>query len=348
MKRLERFLPALVPLLVIGVALAILAPRAVAQAQSREQVREYIDRTEELILWARDLVAETESGPARRILQSAADMHQRSRRSYEDNRPLQALEISRRARTATFHAVRVAREALGLQERIQIGADRFGDEHRQLTERAREVRHQQAADILDQARRKADRARELYRQGDFKLAWKMLEQAGDLNRRAARLLADAGGPERLDAELERTAELLARTRDRLGPDADARALDLLEQAQGALERARRAREEGRPGQALQLAGLARQLVHRVEGTVGSGPREEDVRRQIERFDDRFDRVAERVRDVGDERARDLLQRARGNRDRAAEDLAAGDTDQALRRIRAAHDLLGQAEDVMPR
>jgi hypothetical protein len=284
------------------------------------------------------------------VLQSAADLHQRSRRAYEGDRPVQALEISRRARTATFHSVRLAREAMGLQERVRIRAERFGDEHRQLVERAREARHERAGDILDQARRKADRARELYRQGDFKVAWKMLEQAGDLNQRAARLLADAGGPERLAVELERTAELLDRTAERLGPEAEPRALELHAQAREALDRAYRARDEGRPGRALQMAGLARQLAHRAEGMAGGGDAvgPGEVERQIERFDDRYGRVADLVREGGDDRAGDFLERARRNRDQAAGDLAAGNPEQALRRIRGAHDLLNEAEDVMRR
>lgn len=350
MKRIERLLPALAILALCGTLPALVAFPAAAQTGNREQVRDYLDRTEELILWARDLVAETESGPARRVLQSAADLHQRSRRAYEGDRPVQALEISRRARTATFHSVRLAREAMGLQERIRIRAERFGDVHRQLTERARETRNQQATDILDQARRKADRARELYRQGDFKLAWKMLEQAGDLNRRAARLLADAGGPERLDNELERTTGLLDRTAERLGAEAEPRALDLFEQAREALDRAYRARDEGQPGRALQMADLARQLARRAEGIAGAGAGvgSDEVERQIERFDERFGRVADQVREAGNDRARDFLDRARRTRDQAAGDLAAGNHEQALRRIRGAHDLLGQAEDVMRR
>jgi hypothetical protein len=176
----------------------------------------------------------------------------------------------------------------------------------------------------------------------------MLEQAGDLNRSAARLLADAGGPERLENELERTTELLDRTAERLGPDAEPRALDLFAQAREALERATRARDEGQPGRALQMADLARQLARRAEGIAAGGVGSDEVERQIERFDERFGRVADLVREAGDDRARDFLDRARRTRDQAAGDLAAGNPEQALRRIRGAHDLLGQAEDVMRR
>jgi len=332
----------------VGLLAAAWPGSAGAQMGHMDQVGEYLDRTGELIMWAGDLVAETESGPARRVLQSATDLHMRSHRAYQGDRPVMAMEISRRARTAVYHAVRLARQSMGLEERIRMRADRFGDEHRVLTERAREAGHERALDLLERARRKADQAREQYHQGDFQLAWKMLDQAGDLDRRAARMLADAGGPERLDSEIERTGELIARVEERLGTDAGPPTLDLLDQAREALRRAREARDQGRPGQALQHAGLARQLAFRAEGAAGLGPDEEDVARQIERFDERYGRLADAVRDGGPEQARDFLDRARENRDRAAGDLAAGDTEQALRRIRAAHDLLHQAEDAMRR
>jgi len=336
----------LIPALLLVAFLVAAVSPAAAQMHGQDQIMEYMDRTEELIRWASDLVAETESGPARQVLRSAVDLHMRSRRSFEGGQSARALDISRRARDATYHSVRLAREAMGLEERIRMRADRFQDQHHQLMERAREVNHRQAEEILDRARLKADRAREQYRQGDFKLAWKMFEQAGDLQRRAARLLAETGGAERLDREFEVTADLIDRTGERLGPNADPKALDLLNQARETLGRANQAREQGNQGQALQLGDLARQLAHRAGSLGGLGPDEEAVRRQIERFEERLDRVSDQVRESGSDRARDFVNRAVDSRNRAEQHLRNGENEQALRRVRTAHDLLGQAEDLI--
>ena len=84
-------------------------------------------------------------------------------------------------------------------------------------------------------------------------AWRLLEQAGDLMRRSARLLADGGGPERLELELERTRQLIDTTRDRLGADATESQRKLLAEAEEALQRAMSASDQGQPGRQSQLA-----------------------------------------------------------------------------------------------
>ncbi|MEN8008179.1 MAG: hypothetical protein ABFS42_14255 [Candidatus Krumholzibacteriota bacterium] len=322
------------------------AGRASAQGSGLEQIEAYIDRTEELLLWAKDLVTETQSVTARRVLTQAADMHQRSRGLLANGRPLDALEVSRRSRAALWHSVRLAREAMGLEERIRIRAERFRDQHSQLMERALEAENRQALEFLRRSENNAVRAREQFHQGDFKLSWKMLEKAGDLMRRAARLLADGTSPERLEMEIERTRMLIERTREGLGDDPDPRAHKMLAEAEEALVRAREGMEQGQPGRALQMTGLARQLAIRAGSLDGDGPADEAVRRQLERFDHRSGRVGDAVRESGSEPAREMYERALQHRTRAAASLADGDGELALRQIRAAHDLLGQAEDLI--
>ncbi len=319
---------------------------AVAQMSGGEQVEAYIERTEELLIWARGLVGETQSVPARRVLSQAADLHHRSRGLMSRGMKLEALGVSRRSRAAMWHSVRLAREAMGLEERIRIRAERFSDQHSQLMERALDAGDRQAMDFLRRSENNAVRAREQYHQGDFKLSWKMLEKAGDLMRRAARLLADGTSPERLELEIDRTRMLIERTRESLDNDANPRARKMLAEAEEALVRARDGMDRGHPGRALQMTGLARQLAIRAASLDGTGPDDASVQRQLERFDDRSGRVADRVRDSGSKPAREMYERALQHRTRAAEALANGDGELALRQIRAAHDLLGQAEDLI--
>ncbi len=326
-------------------ALALLPSTAQAQ-HGADSVRLYIERTEELLIWAHGLVSETESEPARRILRQAADMHQRSMGMFEQGMMIESLGVARRARDAMWHSVRVAREAMGLDERIRIRAERFRDQHGSLMERARESHNEQALTFLERARMQAERARDIYRQGDAKLAWKLLEQAGDLTQRAARLLADGGGPERLESELERTRQLIERTRERLGTEASEQQRRLLGEAEEAMQRALEAQGEGQPGRALQMVGLAANLAHRAGEMAAGAPDNEAVERQMERFEARAGRIADRVRDSGSAQARDMYDRALRQRDRAAEAQAEGDPELALRQLRAAHGLLNQAEELI--
>jgi len=317
-----------------------------AQAQMHnDSIQQYIERTEELLIWAHGLVAETNSDPARRVLRQAADMHHRSKGMLERGMMMESLSVARRARDAMWHAVRVAREAMGLEERIRIRSERFRDQHGHLMERAREAHNQQALDFLERAQRQAGRARDIYHQGDFKLAWKLLEQAGDLMRRSARLLADGVGPERMEREIERARQLIDTTRDRLGTAATSGQRKMLAEAEEALQRALTARDQGQPGRALQMTGLAGNLARRAARGTGAGPDEDAVRRQLDRFDVRAERIGDRVRESGSAAARQMYDRALDQRERAAAAHGAGDPELALRQIRAAHDLLNQAEDL---
>jgi len=333
-------------LCVVLLAGFVLQPGPASAQHGSDSIRQYIERTEELLIWAQGLVVETESDPARRVLRQAADLHHRSMGMFERGMMMESLAVARRARDAMWHAVRVAREAMGLEERIRIRVERFRDQHGNLTERARESHNRQALDFLERARQQADRARDIYRQGDFKLAWKLLEQAGDLTQRAARLLADGGGPERMERELERTRQLIDNTRDRLGADATAGQRQLLAEAEEAMQRALTASDQGQSGRSLQMTGLAAKLARRAAAGSAAGADEDAIRRQLDRFDARAERITDLVRESGSAPARQILERALRQRDRAAEAQRAGDPELALRQVRAAHDLLNQAEDLI--
>ena len=308
-----------------------------------EQIGQYIERNAELLEHAYGIVTETESVPARRVLQEANNLHERSVQLFGEGRPLGALNAARRARAAMWRSVGMARESLSYEERLRLRADRFIDQHAHLQEVARESNDRQALEFINRAGNQARRAREQLLQGDSKRAFKMFEQAEQLLHRAARLLADGAGPERLDRELDRTATLIEQTREMLGEDVDPAALNLLAEADEALDRAREFRDQGQPGRALQMTGLARKLAGRSRALQTGEPDAEAVRQQMERFDERVMVVSERVMDSGSETARRHLDLARQHRQRAEEALAADEVERALRQVRAAHDQLGQAE-----
>ena len=340
------------PCLAAGSALAALlllaffllqARPSLAQGDGYEQVQGYIERNSELLEWARDLVVETESVPARRILEEAFSLHQRSQQMLVNDRPINALALARRSRAALWRAVGLAREALSYEERLRLRGERFRDLHSHLLDLARENNDRQSLEFIHRAEVQGQRAREQFLQGDAKLAFKILEQAEQLLHRAARLLADGAGPERLDRDLERTANFLERTRESLNDNADPAALNLMAEADQALERAREHQDQGQPGRALQLSGLARKMAGRVRSMTSASPDQESVQVQLDRWDDLAPGVTEKVESSDSQPARRALDLARQHRRRAQEAQNQGDTDRALRQIRAAHDQLTQAE-----
>lgn len=332
------------PLAVLLLGWTLIMPSAVqAQADPQEQILTYIERNAELLEWARDLVVETESVPARRVLQEANRLHQRSLDLLDQERPVVAFGAARRARAGMWHAVGLAREALSYEERLRLRSDRFRDLYAHLLESAQESHDTRALEFIERAESQALRAREQYLQGDAKLAFNLLEKAEQLLHRAARLLAEGAGPERLERNLERTAAMIDQTRELLDEVTDPAALNLLAEAEEALDRAREHQDQGQPGRALQMSGLARKLAGRARALVGGAPDSDLVQAQIERFDERARVVSEKVQESGSEPARRHLELALDHRDRAQQALADGEIEAALRQVRAAADQLTQAE-----
>ena len=306
-----------------------------------EELRAYLDRTDELLDWAGDLVSQSGSDQARRVLDGARQLQQRGRDLMSRQRPLDAFAVGRRARDAMWHSVRLARDAAGLEERLRLRRERFDDQYGQLAERAREGAPGRASDLLEQAQEQARRAGERTTQGDLQLALKLLEQADDLLRKAARLLAEGAGPERLRQDLERTRQLVDDAESRLS-GADAGVLATVAEARTALERAEEAASAGEPGLVLQHAALARRLAQRALAEAGERPDAEAVSRLLARFDERAGELAGPVREAGDGPGLRAFERAQEQREAAARALKEGRPGVALRHLRSAHELLEQA------
>ncbi len=321
------------------------AQPVLAQDAQHEQLQEYIERNRELLDWAYDVVRDTENMPARKVLEEALNLHRRSIRLMDDY-PLMSYKTAKGSRTAMRNAVRLARESMGYDERIRLRSERFRDQHAHLLEKAREANNQQALDFLRRSESMGIRAYEQYQQGDARLAFKMLEQAEELMNRAARMLARDGGADRLDRQIEMARLALERAQEKLENSADPAARKLLTESDEALDRALEFRDQGQPGSALQMAGIAQRLANRAATGGLNGLNREVVLRQIERWDERSERVTEMVRDARNDTAVRLLERAREHRAGAGQSLDQDEIETALRRIRAAHDLLTQAEDMV--
>jgi len=332
----------LIALAALLVLTGIFPAGAQAQDAQHEQVQQYIERNLELLESALEIVDETEAMPPRRILRNARDLHLQAVRLLEEGRPGLALQTARRCRDGIRQAVLLARESFGQEERLRQRLDRFHEQHANLLDLARDAQDQRALELLARGRQMSDRARDQYRQGESRLALQLLDQAEELMTRAARMLVGQKG-NRLERALELAQVAVQQAQEALQGSDDPAARDLLTESEKALERALDFRDQGRPGRALRMAGLSRRLARRAMGLQGETLAPQGVDRQIERWDERAANLGETLAGA-DDASRNLFQRARDHRRRAAEQLAAGRTELALRQIRAAHDLLGQLED----
>ncbi|MEZ4387715.1 MAG: hypothetical protein R3D98_09095 [Candidatus Krumholzibacteriia bacterium] len=334
--------PIMLTAVLAGVML-LLAGRPAAAQQNAEQLADFIERTAEIVDWAAEQVKETENQQAHRVLQEAQSLHLRSRDQAERGHVLAAFALSRRARDAAQHAVRLARDARGAENRVQLRLEHFLDYRDQILDRAREAGDERALRFVREAEEQALRARDHDRQGNYDLADHFIGAAEDLLARAARLLFEGGGPERLEREIERTRRAIDGIADRLAEGTpDGAATDLLESARAALERAEEFGRRGQPLRALQSVRLARRLAGQA-AEAGDGNLDADtVQVQIDRWDGRYEQISGRVEASGAAAAVDALARARHHRQQAATLLAAGNLEPSLRQIKAAFDLLNEA------
>ncbi len=325
--------------------LGLLIGAGTSYAQDQEQLRDYIERTSELMDWARELVQDTDNARSRTVLAEAQRLQVRSIELATQNRPLRAYETARRAREAIWLAVRLAREAMNQEEQLRVRADRFREVFDEVRERAQEAHHETALTILRQSETQAERARERYLQGDAKAGVELLEQAEQLLQRARRLLQDAPRPGRMENEIERTRKLIEGARERLGDDAGRESLERLDDARNFLNRAASQLAQGHPQRARHALERSRQLIGEAVDS-GVAPDAEAIRRQIERWDARATRLDPLLEGSNSDRAHRTFRRAGEDRSDAATHLAAGRLLRALRQIRAAHEKLDQVERML--
>ncbi len=321
------------------------ATRTMAQYDTFEAVRDYMDRTMEIMMRSEDAVRESDSARARRVFDEAEKLQAHSEQLWVQGRPRLAFKASQRARLAAGHAARIARDDLTYEERTRMRLERLRDLHIQVLDRVMEVNDQRVLRFVREAERQFHRARELYVQRDFEMAFNLLESAEKILRRAARLLFEGEGIGRLENELERTREFLSEARERLGQDADPAALNLLQRADALFQQAHESMAKGEPFRALQLMRQARRLAGQALTMVGGGPSAESIQAQIDRWNVRLERVADAVAESGSEEARMVLDRAQRYRRRSAELLQEDDRVGALRQITIAHDLLSKANEL---
>lgn len=342
----ERPAPAGVRWALLALAMLCLLPAAgPAAAQTHDEVRMFIERTSELLERAERAVSESDSERGRRLLAEALGMHARSRQLLDGGRPVLALGASRRARELGENATRLAVRGQGFAERARLRLERALELRDAVRERAREQDSRAAMRFVDESDRQLERAREQYVQKNFEIAFSLAESAETLLARAGRLLFEQGEAPRLQRELELSAELVARARERAAAADDRAARDLAARAEAQLERARDALAHGEPMAALRAAHQARQLAVQAEERARAEPDPAAVRRQIESWDQRFASAAPRLRERSNPRVLAALDRAARRRDEAVHQLDAGRLEEALRQIKIAHDELRRAEEI---
>ena len=358
-----RFLPALpslpallVATLVAGLAAAFGPAPAAAQLgdDPRDRLGAELDRTDQVLDHAREVVGASESERAHIVLASAGQAQEMARTLFAEcgRADLRACEAAHRATTRArreaLHAIQVAREQSGLEQEAGRVIERVGHLLDEALGMAGEHPDPQTDRLLDEARSHLERAREQYQTREFAVAMELALAAERLVRQALDLGGGDLNPERVLRELERTDRLLERASPEIRDRGNERAVHLLEQAIELQTRAHRQLDERRPLVAVRLTREARaQVLHALR--MVEGPAEPaGVEQALAQTDELIERVESEVRASGIEEAIRLLDAGLDHQRRARDLFKEGRLNPALAQTRVARNLVLEAANLANR
>ncbi len=332
----------------------ILARPAMAQDQ-RQRLEAEIRRTDEALAAAETAVSSSESERARHLLANAVGLQERAWHMFgrcgADNVTAcrNSAEATIRARREALHAVQVARQQSGDEQRAQQSIDRaqhlLAEAHDLVKSSGGDERALQA---LTHAERQLQSAREQYQERNYAIALRLADNAVNLMRTALRYDADESlAPERVELELERTGDFLERALAVVQENDSDRARLLINKAFDILAQARGEFEHDRLLRALRLTREARSFAERALHQVVDGPVDPNVaRKSVAQTAALIERVEAALEDAQDERAEQLLKRAIQRQERAQELVDGERWKEALVQTRVARNFANEAMELL--
>lgn len=214
-----------------------------------------------------------------------------------------------------------------VQESIEITDRRI-----ELAERlVQETTSAQAASELAVAKQLQSRARSAFGTSQYGLAERSTLEARNHADRAIAILRGLPDPDRVQVQVERTAELADRARERLGDCSEVRAKSLLRVGLEMQARAEAAVRESRHLAALQLTMSARERLFKAMRlcNVAEGLGEQ-AQRALQRTEDLLARAREALEDGGSDEVQGALERATAMQAEARSEYRAEHFESALR------------------
>lgn len=325
----------------LGLLVAGMVTTPVAHAQmTPERLERELDRNDELLARAAEVVARAISERPRQVLDIARNLQHDAREAFHGHHYVLATGKMRLARETTGRAVELATAELRLLDQVR----HLIAENHDLSARARGVvsasGNPEAARLLDAGLELLQRGQRAFHDHEFRAAVRLSLFGRDLVLRAMRTVeGDAGLDEsRVRDEIQRTADFLREAAGADGP-ASARRFDEAGRLQARAEQELRGK---RLAQARRLTLRARELVLDVLRDESQAPDASDVHTHIARVEARYERVAEAL-GRGKGRERRLLTEARNHLDAAQSAAAGDDPRRALAEAQLANSLLDQIE-----
>jgi hypothetical protein len=315
-------------------------------ADDYTRLRDAIQRNEELLREAKELVGRTNSVKARASLETALALQQEAVKLYDagpnSGRLQLAASIAGKVREVAMQTIALAKK----EARLEGDALRAIDRATERYEQAMQILSESGVSIdavpvklVDEARAQLSRAQDNMREHLYETAYRLAGSSEELSNQAiAMLKRDSSTPELAERELERTDRFLEDVSREVRSESAANSA-ALDEATNVQRRAKAQFEKREYGQSIDLTRLARRIAVRASQLSDAEARPDAAQRALRLTDmliveSRTMASQSRVKEIASavERAEDLQQQARSRFERA-------DYDAAMRLTSKARDVL---------
>ncbi len=311
-----------------------------------------IERNEELLMQAAELVRQTNSVKARSSLQAAVKLHELSKAQLLNDRPVLAVASATRARQAILNTINIAKREAKLEEQAMKAMERANVRLQQARAAFEEVGDRDdvpARKLIEEAHHQLQRARNNMQEHMFSVALQLANASAALSTRAITMLKRDGiSQESVLREIERTDSVIERVTSSDQLEQHEVAARAIEQAMELQNRAKSNVRRDNLRLALEQTLRAREIALRVIKSArgGQGPSEDAVARAIEFTDGLLEHAMEMAREQDAERAHDALEQAVRLQNQAKDEFGKGEYGAAMRMTLRAREIAKRALGAM--
>jgi hypothetical protein len=333
---------------VLTILAGMFAITGVASGQQQFDAQAELEKTDQLLEKARDLVREFGSNRGRTSLEVAEKTQERAWDAFHRGQERRAQQMTERAREEIYRALGSVRQSEENENEVERQLERTDAVIAEARDRLGVTNARTAAQRrLETATASQRRAWELFRDRRLRPALRLTLQAREtiLRMAAGRVLGQGADldPKTLEAQFERLSEAANRVESRVEQTDDPGATENWRRATELLERARGALNAGDLREAERLLRQARERLERIARTALRDMRRDEVATLVDAAAARWEQLQSPVHDAGDERLQGWYDQAGDNLQRARQALDDSRPQRALISTRKAVELLDRIE-----
>jgi hypothetical protein len=233
-------------------------------------VRREIERTDDLLNNAQDLIRDSQSQKTASLLEQAIKTQTEGKEFFHGNRLKIALKATLKARETARKAIDIAGIRSDQASQLQREISRTDELIARAAERADELGVDgQVHVLLDNARQAQQIAKERLEALNYRIALSQTKKARESAKEALSKMESDVQPERIDKMLQQNDRLVESVREMLREHPNAKASELVDVAANHLRKAKEALAKGKDDIAIVEAKAARDLAERARNMVNN-------------------------------------------------------------------------------